>query len=66
MLMKRLVPIALSSLAGDALWPWRAQRTEQRLKTSHSKPEEVTTWEGEGGALNRTGPHMGPEPAKPH
>ncbi|HEY1395207.1 hypothetical protein [Roseateles sp.] len=64
MLMKRLVPLALSSLAGYALWQWQARRHELRHKTSHAKPEEVTTWEGEGGALHRTGPHMGPEPAK--
>ncbi|MBO9687860.1 hypothetical protein [Roseateles chitosanitabidus] len=64
-MMKRILPLALSSLAGYALWQWQARRTAQRLKTSHGKPEEMTTWEGEGGALHRTGPHMGPEPAKP-
>lgn len=65
MLMKRLVPMALSGLAGYALWQWQTRRHAQRLKTSHAKPEEMTTWEGEGGALHRTGSHMGPEPAKP-
>jgi hypothetical protein len=64
MLIKRLLPLALSSLAGYALWQWQTRRSEQGRKTSHTHPEEVTTWEGEGGALHGTGPHMGPEPVK--
>lgn len=65
MLMKRLLPLALSSLAGYALWQWQSRRTTQRLKTSHAAPHDVSAWEGEGGALHQTGAHMGPEPAKP-
>jgi hypothetical protein len=64
MLMKRLVPLALSSLAGYALWQWQARRHDQRHRTSHAKPEEVTTWEGEGGALHGSGPHMGRGPTR--
>lgn len=57
-MMKRLLPLALSGLAGYALWQWQSHCTRQRLKSVSAKPEEVTTWEGEGGALHRTGPHM--------
>ncbi len=65
MLLKRILPLALSSLAGYALWQWQARSHEKRLKSVSAKPAEVTTWEGEGGALHRRGPQLGPEPVKP-
>jgi hypothetical protein len=51
-------------LAGFTLWQWQARRREHReqLARSKAKPVEVSTWEGEGGALPRTGPQLGPEP----
>jgi hypothetical protein len=55
-------------LAGLALYQWQARRCEQqsrKLGVSKPKPEEVTTWEGEGGALKGTGAQLGPDPATP-
>lgn len=63
-MIKRLLPLALSGLAGYALWQWQAHSNQKRLKSVSCKPEEMTTWEGEGGALHRSGPHNGPGPAR--
>lgn len=63
-MLKRILPLALSGIAGYALWQWQARCTQTRLKTVSKEPDEVTNWEGEGGALHQTGPHNGPEPAR--
>ena len=60
-----LVPLLLGAFA---LYQWQARRREQqeyRLASVKPRPEEVTTWEGEGGALKHTGSHLGPDPAMP-
>jgi hypothetical protein len=55
-------------MAGLALWPigawFRQRRIERRQRSSIAKPTELTTWEGEGGALPGTGSQIGPEPVK--
>ena len=55
-------------LAGFAAYQWQARRCEaeqRKLGTSQPKPHEVSTWEGEGGALKGTGAQLGPDPATP-
>jgi len=57
-----LVPVLL---AGLALWQWQVHRhSQQRLQKASigKKPVEVTTWEGEGGALRGSGSQLGPAP----
>ncbi|SEL06625.1 hypothetical protein SAMN05216359_10522 [Roseateles sp. YR242] len=58
-MLKRILPFAL---AGYALWQWQHHCAQKKHKKVSTKPEEVTTWEGEGGALHRTGAQLGPEP----
>jgi hypothetical protein len=58
-MFKRIVPLAL---AGYALWQWQQSRNRRLHGSVGKKPEEVTTWEGEGGALHQTGAQLGPEP----
>jgi hypothetical protein len=42
---------------------WDQRRRErERLQHSRSKPADVSTWEGEGGALPNVGPQLGPAP----
>lgn len=64
MLFKRFISLAsLACLASMAYHQWRAHKlTHERLKQVKCKPGEVTTWEGEGGALRGTGAQMGPDP----
>ena len=55
-------------LAGIAVYQWQARRCEaeqRKLGTSQAKPHEVSTWEGEGGALKGTGAQLGPDSATP-
>lgn len=40
-------------------WDERRRALERQTK---SKPVEVSTWEGEGGALPTVGPQLGPAP----
>ncbi len=49
------------------IWQWDERRRERErlLRTAKAKPEEVTTWEGEGGALRATGAQLGPDPMLP-
>lgn len=52
---------------GFALGQWTASKQHSALKrkldTPKPKPEEVSNWEAEGGALP-AGAQLGPEPAK--
>ncbi|TDP74148.1 hypothetical protein DES47_101200 [Roseateles toxinivorans] len=34
------------------------------MATAKAKPTEVTTWEGEGGALHGSGSQLGPAPVQ--
>lgn len=56
-------------MAGVALWQcgawFRQRQIERRLRASAAKPRELTTWEGEGGALRGSGSQLGPDPARP-
>jgi hypothetical protein len=64
-MIKRLIPMLL---AGLAVWQWqslRRYRQEAERMRLKAKPHEVTTWEGEGGALHGTGSHTGPDPVLP-
>jgi hypothetical protein len=60
-----------AALAAVACWIWQwDQRRREREQLARSrmpkaKPEEVTTWEGEGGALPTTGAQLGPAPMQP-
>lgn len=51
-MLRKLIPLVA---AGYALWQWdqkrRARSHVQQLDESAAKPQPVTTWEGEGGAL---------------
>lgn len=53
--------------AACLVWQWdnrrRAREQERALQQSKAKPAEVTTWEGEGGALPTVGSQLGPAPA---
>ena len=64
MMLKRIVPMLL---AGLAVYQWQARRRDRELLRQHAsskkKPPEVTTWEGEGGALKTTGAQLGPDPS---
>lgn len=60
----------LAALAvGFALGQWVAARQHQslrnRLDSPRPKPDEVSNWEGEGGALPVTGAQLGPAPRQP-
>jgi hypothetical protein len=50
------------------IWQWdnrrRARDQQRALQHSKAKPGEVTTWEGEGGALPIVGSQLGPAPAQ--
>ncbi len=57
--------LLLAVAGGAAIWHW-AQRQQQlvlerKLARSAAKPEAVTTWEGEGGALPDSGPQLRPD-----
>jgi hypothetical protein len=43
-------------------WDQRRRAREQKEQQSRAKPTEVTTWEGEGGALPKVGAQPGPAP----
>lgn len=63
-----LYRIALAALFTGTLWSLRQQVHRKRQITqrnTRSKPEEVQTWEHEGGALPQTGSQMGPNPTLP-
>lgn len=46
-------------------WDQRRRAREQQQQQSRQKPAEVSTWEGEGGALPIVGAQTGPAPAQP-
>ncbi len=57
--------LALGALA----WQWHRQYRQHRTlsgsQRSKSKPAELATWEGEGGALSASGAQTGPAPRQP-
>ncbi len=65
MMSKLLAVLAV----GFALGQWAAARQQHRLRSrldnSRTKPDEVSNWEGEGGALPVTGAQLGPAPQQP-
>ena len=65
MLNKLLVMLTV----GFALGQWVAARQNQahrsRLDNARAKPDEVSNWEGEGGALPVTGAQLGAAPQQP-
>lgn len=48
-------------------WDKRRREEEQHsaMQRPKAKPAEVSTWEGEGGALPIVGSQLGPAPAQP-
>lgn len=57
---------------GYAVWQLKKKKHHRDQDTHDAegtpagvKPEQVTDWEGEGGALPGSGPQLGPEPALP-
>ena len=62
-----LYRLALAALFTGTVWSLRrqAQQKRQLALRSKAKPQAVETWEHEGGALPRTGSHMGPNPTLP-
>lgn len=56
---------------GYAMWQMKKHRRDHDARDADGttppgvKPEQVTDWEGEGGALHGSGPQVGPEPALP-
>ncbi|MGN6831266.1 hypothetical protein [Paucibacter sp. M5-1] len=65
MISKR-IGIVSALLAGIALWRRQARRQQQHAAVAGSpvKPQEVNTWEGEGGALRGSGSQLGPAPSQ--
>ena len=64
-----LKPLLAAVIGGAAMWKWAGHhnaRRVQRLRAKPAaKPREVTTWEGEGGALPTSGAQIGPSPQMP-
>jgi len=56
-------------VVGFALGQWAAARQQhglrRQLDNPRSKPDELSNWEGEGGALPDTGAQLGPSPQQP-
>ena len=48
------------------VWQWNRQRRKDDVsrQRSKAKPVEVSTWEGEGGALPVSGAQLGPPPTR--
>jgi hypothetical protein len=42
---------------------WDQRRRAREQQQQRSKPAEVSTWEGEGGALPTVGSQLGPAPS---
>ncbi len=65
-MMTRLLAVLA---VGFALGQWVSGRQQQavrnRLDNARTKPDEVSNWEGEGGALPVTGAQLGPAPRQP-
>lgn len=64
-MLKKLVAVLV---AGFALGQWAAFKQHSALKrkldTPKPKPDELSNWEGEGGALPTAGAQPGPGSAK--
>lgn len=62
----RPIHVALAAAAAGALLALRRGSARRAaLSRSRAKRFPVERWEGEGGALPRTGSHMGPSPVLP-
>jgi hypothetical protein len=65
MISKLLAVLAI----GFALGQWSAARQQhslrRRLDSPRRKPDELSNWEGEGGALPVSGAQLGPAPQQP-
>ena len=61
---QRITYFALGALFVGALWELRrhARSTRQLRHQPKAQPEEVQTWEGEGGALPYTGSQLAAVP----
>jgi hypothetical protein len=44
-------------------WDQRRRERERQQQQRRAKPAEVSTWEGEGGALPTVGSQIGPAPS---
>ena len=64
-----LVQLFAALGAGYLLGQWAASKQHSALKNKldnpRHKPDDVSNWEGEGGALPHTGSHLGPPPQLP-
>lgn len=65
----KIKTLLMAAIGGAAVWKWAGahkDRTQQRLLSRPlAKPKDVTTWEGEGGALRGSGAQLGPAPELP-
>jgi hypothetical protein len=63
MFARHALNFALAGVAAATLWSLQRQAAERRQKRA-LKPKQpaLSTWEGEGGALPKTGSQMGPSP----
>ena len=61
-----MTKLLAAAIGGAALWHWAQHHKERdmhrRLARPGAKPREVTTWEGEGGALRSSGPQLAATP----
>ncbi|MBT9458601.1 MAG: hypothetical protein IV097_18415 [Burkholderiaceae bacterium] len=64
-MFKRILPLLVTGLV---VWQYQSYRRNRQLQrqegASKAKPAEVTTWEGEGGALRGSGSQLGPAPTQ--
>jgi len=64
-MLKRILPLLVTGLV---VWQYQNHRRSRELQrqdaASKAKPAEVTTWEGEGGALRGSGSQLGPAPVQ--
>ena len=64
MFFSKRIGIVSAVLAGIALWRRQVEMRRHRLSAGAAKPNAVSTWEVEGGALRGSGSQLGPGPLK--